>query len=472
MLKKWFNKVFSNRQTSPTVKATSYAADALGLGASNLNFAAEKVLKRLQQHGFEAYVVGGAVRDLLLGIEPKDFDVATNASPEQIRKMFRRSRIIGRRFRIVHVMVGPETIEVTTFRGGQAHQNDSGRIMKDNEYGTQVTDALRRDFTCNALYFDPFSNVVLDQLGGVDDVHARKLVMIGDPEVRYQEDPVRILRAVRLSSKLGFEIAPETQAPLVKCAANLQNEPVARLFDEVIKLLLCGQAHYCLQRFSELGLTQKIHPYLNILFEQGIDTPFVKQALDNTDERIRAHKNVSVGFILAATLWPSVESAWAAYVAKGYKDAHGLNTAIADIKERMERQWGVPHKISAIMREIWQMQVQFDFRRGVRALKTLEQPRFRAAYDFMALRASVGEVDSDLVEWWTQFQRVDTITQELMLKEQNSHKNQAVSRGQVKQAIQQSAQESMDNRGGNQPRRSTYRRRAKPRQTSKNNTQE
>ncbi len=461
MLKKWFNKVFSTRHHQPAAQIIQHDAKALGLSLSQVNFAAEKVVKRLQQDGFEAYIVGGAVRDLLLGMEPKDFDIATNASPEEVRKLFRRSRIIGRRFRIVHVMVGPETIEVTTFRGGQAHQNADGRIMKDNEYGTQETDALRRDFTCNALYYDPFAQLIIDQHGGIADIAARHLVMIGDPELRYQEDPVRIMRAVRLSAKLGFEIEENTRKPIKDLAHNLQNEPSARLFDEVLKVLLCGYAHQALQQFQSLGLGREVHPYLGMLFEQGIEHPFVRQALANTDDRIRAHKNVSVGFILAATLWPGVYQAWQHYLGQSCKDAHALNLAIANTKDMMESKWGVPHKISAIMREIWQMQVQFDYRRGARAYKTLAQPRFRAAYDFLILRAQVGEVDEELAQWWTEFQRVDSITQENMVQDQNSQ-NKTQQRTQAKRQLQNEVQVVMEERQPNQHRRRRGPRRRQP----------
>ncbi len=459
MLKKWFNKVFPNKHSKQSSLLVEYDANDFGLGLADVNFAAEKVVKRLQQHGYEAYIVGGAVRDLLLGLEPKDFDVATNASPEEIRKLFRRSRIIGRRFRIVHVMVGPETIEVTTFRGGSAHQNASGRIMKDNQYGTQKTDAIRRDFTCNALYYDPFGQIILDQHGGVQDIKEQQLVMIGDPAVRYQEDPVRIMRAIRLSTKLGFHIEEKTAKPLVEMAGNLSNEPAARLFDEVVKLLLCGQAYQCLINIEKLGLENKIHPFLTMLFEQGIEISFVRQALDNTDERVKQHKHVSIGFILASCLWPTVLKSWRSYLEQGHRESHALNLAIADIKALMEGPWGMPHKISAIMREIWQMQVQFDFRRGARAFKTLAQPRFRAAYDFLILRADNGEVDKELVQWWTDFQRADEFVQTDMLKEQNGQKKAGNNRAQAKRALKEDAEMVVEKKHSRSGRQNTRRRR-------------
>ena len=387
------------------------------IDAGMLSFAAEKVVTRLQQAGYEAYVVGGAVRDLLLGIEPKDFDVATNATPEEVRKVFRRSRIIGRRFQIVHVMVGPETIEVTTFRGaGKVQQNEHGRIMKDNTYGSMEEDALRRDFTCNALYYDPVHRQVLDFHNGFEDIRAKRLVMIGDAAGRYQEDPVRILRAVRLSGKLGFEVSEETLAPIAECAQRLRHEPVARLFDEIMKLLFSGHARSCLQQFEKLGVAAEIHPLLDALQRaaKGKQPNIVTLSLKNTDERLRADKSVSVGFVLAAVLWPDVNLRWQQRQKSGERSVAALNGAISDLREDMEKGWGVPQRFAATMREIWVLQPQFDNRRGARPFRLLSQERFRAAYDFLVLRAQLGEVDQELADWWTVFQHADEVTRQEM----------------------------------------------------------
>ena len=261
MLKKWLHKVLPGKKTAARAHKVVLPFAEHRIRVDMLSFAAEKVVKRLHQASFEAYVVGGAVRDLLLGLEPKDFDVATDATPEEVRKIFRRSRIIGRRFPIVHVMVGPETIEVTTYRGGDAHtHNEHGRIMKDASYGNQQQDALRRDFTCNALYYDPARQVVVDYQNGVADVRARRLVMIGDAAARYQEDPVRILRAARLSGKLGFEVVPNTAAPIADYAHLIRQEPLARLVDEVMKIIFSGHARACLRQLEKLGLNGQVHP--------------------------------------------------------------------------------------------------------------------------------------------------------------------------------------------------------------------
>lgn len=415
MLKKWLHKVLPSKP-GKSVRKTVLPFAEHRIGADMLSFAAEKVVKQLQKEGFQAYVVGGAVRDLLLGIEPKDFDVATDATPEQVHKIFRRSRIIGRRFQIVHVMVGPETIEVTTFRGGdKAVQNAHGRIIKDNTYGNIEEDAMRRDFTCNALYYDPIREEILDFHQGVGDVADKKLVMIGDPAERYQEDPVRILRAVRLSGKLGFEVEARTAEPIPEYAGRLKNEPVARLFDEIMKLLFSGHARGCLQKLNSLGVGNDIHPLLTALKSaEKPENRIIALALKNTDERLRQDKSVSVGFVLAAVLWPQLNAYWQRYQAQGQKSASALYDAVTTLREKVEKGWGVPQRFSATMREIWQLQPQFDNTRGTRPHKLIAQARFRAAYDFFVLRGQVGEVDTDTVQWWTDFQHADEETRSQM----------------------------------------------------------
>lgn len=411
MLKKWLHKVLPGNSIKSAPHKRVLPFHEHHISADMLSFAAEKVVKRLHLEGFEAYVVGGAVRDLLLGFDPKDFDVATNATPEEVRNIFRRSRIIGRRFQIVHVMLGPETIEVTTFRGGNAvQQNEHGRIMKDNTYGSIEEDAHRRDFTCNALYYDPIRQQILDFHDGVGDIADRKLVMIGDPVGRYQEDPVRVLRAVRLSGKLGFEVDEATAAPIPEYAARLKQEPVARLFDEIMKLLLSGHARQCLQQLNRLGINSDIHPLLNALQRAGAGDGkpnIVTLALKNTDERLREDKSVSVGFVLAAILWPQLAKLWQQYQQQGQKSGAAMNSAIADLREELEKGWGVPQRFAATMREIWILQPQFDSIRGTRPFRLISQPRFRAAYDFLVLRSQLGEVSSQLVQWWTEFQHAD-----------------------------------------------------------------
>ena len=409
MLKKLLHKVLPGKRGKTAVHKEIIPFAAHRISEDMLSFAAEKVVRRLHNEGFEAYVVGGAVRDLLLGIEPKDFDVATNATPEEVRKIFRRSRIIGRRFQIVHVMVGPETIEVTTFRGGgKVVQNQHGRIMKDNNYGSMEEDAMRRDFTCNALYYDPIKEEIIDFHHGVGDIADRKLVMIGNAAERYQEDPVRILRAVRLSGKLGFDVEENTAAPIPEQAGRLKHEPVARLFDEIMKLLFSGYARECLKRLNSLGVSDDVHPLLTALKSAAKpENRIISLALKNTDERLRADKSVSVGFVLAAVLWPVLNRHWQDNIKCGQKPAHALSEAMNTMRETVEKGWGVPQRFAATMREIWQFQPQFDNTRGARPHRLLAQQRFRAAYDFLVLRAQVGEADEGLVQWWTAFQHAD-----------------------------------------------------------------
>ncbi len=424
MLKKWLRKVLPAHRIHPSRQRRVWHFAEHGIEAGSISFAAEKVVSRLHQAGFEAYVVGGAVRDLLLGIEPKDFDVATNARPEQIRKVFRRSRIIGRRFQIVHVMVGPETIEVTTFRGGErpSRQNEHGRIMQDNNYGTMEQDAERRDFTCNALYYDPVRQEIIDFHHGVDDIRAKQLVMIGEARERYQEDPVRLLRAARLSGKLGFQVAPATAQPIAESLHLLPKEPLARLFDEVMKILFSGAALDCLRQLQNLGMDKTaLHPLLDTalqsLPEVGSDN-IVSLSLANTDKRLKADQSVSVGFVLAALLWPQLFCFWQQQHEAGKRDDAALAAAIGQMREKMEKGWGVPQRYAATMREIWMLQSRFDARRGARPFRLLAQQRFRAAYDFLLLRAQIGEVPAELAEWWTAFQTADEAEQAAMVQTQ------------------------------------------------------
>ncbi|MCF7529672.1 polynucleotide adenylyltransferase PcnB [Neisseria lisongii] len=429
MLKKWLHKMLPAKSGRPSVRKQIIPFREHRISAEMLSFAAEKVVSRLHEAGFQAYVVGGAVRDLLLGVEPKDFDVATDATPEQVRKIFRRSRIIGRRFQIVHVMVGPETIEVTTFRGGdKAVQNAQGRIMKDNTYGSIEEDAMRRDFTCNALYYDPIRQEILDFHHGVQDVAAGRLVMIGEPAARYQEDPVRILRAVRLSGKLGFDVEERTAAPIAEYAGRLKHEPVARLFDEILKLLFSGHARKCLQQINTLCLPDDIHPLLTALKSAAkSENRIISLALKNTDERLRADKSVSVGFVLAAVLWPQLNRYWQQYREAGYKPAAAINEAVNTLKDTIEQGWGVPQRFSATMREIWQLQPQFEHTRGARPHRLLAQARFRAAYDFLVLRGQTGDADQQLIQWWTDFQHADESVRTEMTAASRPEKNAASS---------------------------------------------
>lgn len=380
----------------------------------------ENIIKKLVNKGFEAYLVGGAVRDLLLGITPKDFDVATNATPEQIEKIFRRrSRIIGKRFPIVHVMSGNEIIEVSTFRSGKAHQNANGRIIKDNGYGTLEQDATRRDFTCNALYYDVIEHKIIDFHQGIDHIKMKKLIMIGEPTERYQEDPVRILRAIRLSGKLGFTLDEATAAPIIHYAHLLKNEPVSRLFDELMKILFSGHAQNCLKYIQVLGINTPIHPLLTAL-QQSTNNKIIIKSLYQTDQRLQQGKSVSMGFILAALFWHELNSRWQKIMTHdGQSSVAAMQTAISNMRKILEYQWGVPQRYGITMREIWSLQPYFELRQSRHVFRLLKQPRFRAAYDFLMIRAEFGEVSQELVNWWAQFQNSNDDVRNQMINQQS-----------------------------------------------------
>ncbi|HZQ74956.1 MAG TPA: polynucleotide adenylyltransferase PcnB [Burkholderiales bacterium] len=421
MIKRFIRRVFG----LPSHAVLRVPRAKHGLSRESISPAAAKVCTVLREAGFAAYVVGGAVRDLLLGIEPKDFDVATDARPEQLKPLFRRALIIGRRFRLVHVMLGPETVEVSTFRaatpdaggeGDNAHLRDEhGRVLRDNVFGTQEEDALRRDFTVNALYFDPTSEEVVDFHGGLADLKKRTLRIIGDAATRYREDPVRMLRAVRLAAKLGLTLDPATRQPIASLAPLLERVPPARLFDEMLKLLLSGHASACLRQLREVGLHKGVLPLLDVILEQPLGERFVTLALAQTDERVRAERPVSPAFLFAALLWHEVLAAWKARQGRGERSIPALEHAMDEVLDVQCEKLAITRKLTATMREVWVMQPRFDQRGGQRPYRLLESPRFRMAYDFLALRAASGEVPAEIEVWWRSFQAADAETRKAML---------------------------------------------------------
>ena len=389
-----------------------------GLARDSLSPAAAKVCAVLRDGGFQAYVVGGAVRDLLLGIEPKDFDIATDARPEQVKPLFRRAIIIGRRFRLVHVLMGQDTVEVSTFRAADpetAEKDEHGRVLRDNVFGSQEEDARRRDFTVNALYFDPASEEVVDFHGGLADLKKRVLRVIGDPETRYREDPVRMLRAVRLAAKLGLTLDSATKEPIREMAPLMERVPPARLFDEMLKLLLSGHASACLRQLREVGLSKGLLPLLDVILEQPLGERFVTLALAQTDERVLADRPVSPAFLFAALLWHEVLAASKARQARGERPIQALEFAMDEVLDTQCAKLAITRKLTATMREVWVMQPRFENRSGNRAYRTLEAPRFRMAYDFLALRAASGEVPAELEAWWRAFQSADADSRTAML---------------------------------------------------------
>ncbi|MDO4877961.1 MAG: polynucleotide adenylyltransferase PcnB [Neisseria sp.] len=421
MLKKIWHKITKGKTQTPAKQTIPQEQHRINAG--HIASAARKTVTDLQKAGYEAYIVGGAIRDLLIGATPKDYDVATNATPSEIRAVFRRSRIIGRRFPIVHVIMGRETIEVTTFRsGGETVQNEQGRIMRDNSYGTLAEDAQRRDFTCNALYYDPSTGQITDFHNGVSDILARRLVIIGNPAERYREDPVRILRAIRLSAKLGFSIDDQTAAPIPNCISCLKNEPSARLFDEILKILMSGYSRRCLEQFRNLDIHSPVHPLLDTMLQasRSKQPDLVVTALKETDQRMREGKSVSVGFILACLMWDNLDTLWQKHLRHGAKPTPALTQAVAELREGMEKGWGVPQKFAATMHGIWILQPQFENRRGTRPFRLLAQGQFRAAYDFLLLRARFGQADQEWADWWQRFQQADQAGREAMIREENA----------------------------------------------------
>jgi poly(A) polymerase len=417
-----------------------------GIDASLVDDRALNVVHTLKEAGFEAYIVGGAVRDLLLGLRPKDFDVATSATPEQVKGLFRRAFIIGRRFRIVHVVYGRgrehEVIEVSTFRAymdnaaaeqvagnektskselaGMKHAVDStGRVLRDNVWGPQEEDATRRDFTINAMYYDPETQIVVDYHGGIKDAKKLTLRMIGDPATRYREDPVRIIRAVRFIAKLdplGFKLEPKTAAPLVQSQALLADVPQSRLFDEMLKLLQTGHSIATIGQLKALGMSRGIYPLLDVVVERA-DEAFVRAALQDTDRRVGESKPVAPSFLLACVLWADVRDGWAQRLEKRQHPFPALQDAIDDVFNARIGDVSGRGKLAADMREIWMMQPRFEKRTGSTPFSLVEQPRFRAGFDFMRLRADVGEVDVVLADWWQEFSLAsDAVREDLMVQ--------------------------------------------------------
>ena len=368
------------------------------------------MVKSLQDAGFEAYIVGGGVRDLLLGHAPKDFDVATSATPEQVHAIFPRCRLIGRRFRLAHVRIKGALIEVATFRGQIDEENDreglNGRILRDNVWGTVEEDAIRRDFTINAMFLDPVKGTIRDYVGGYKDLTEKRLRLIGDPETRYREDPVRLLRAARFVAKLGVEPEPSTEAPIRPMAGLLKDVPPARLFEEVCKLFLTGHGVKTLEALQRFGLMHTLFPVLDQGKKPGqvLEGPLLVKALENTDSRILAAKPVTPAFLFAALLWPAMKARAEVLEAEGMAPGDACLEAADEVFHVQCRTIAVPRRFSAVTKQIWSMQPRFNKTSGKRWKRIFGEQRFRAAYDFLLLRAEEDPSLKDLSEFWTQAQ--------------------------------------------------------------------
>ena len=443
MIKKFIDKLFGMTGSTAASKARSskkspygqrveVGPESHGIDTALVDDRAMDVVRTLKDAGYEAFIVGGAVRDLLVGLRPKDFDVATDATPEQVKALFRRAFIIGRRFRIVHVVYGRgrehEVIEVSTFRAhldssqaeqvggnertskselaGMKHAVDSsGRVLRDNVWGSMEHDAARRDFTINAMYYDPETQIVVDYHNGIRDAKKRVLRMIGEPATRYREDPVRIIRAVRFAAKLsalGFKFEDKTAAPLREMRGLLADVPQSRLFDEMLKLLQTGHALASIEQLKKLGLGTGIYPLLDVVVETAHE-PFLKLALQDTDRRVGEGKPVAPSFLLACVLWPDVREGWARRTQRGEHVMPALQDAIDDAFNAKIGDVSGRGKLGIDMREIWTMQPRFEKRTGSAPYSLLEQPRFRAGFDFLRLRGQTGEIDKVLPDWWEKF---------------------------------------------------------------------
>ncbi len=459
MIKNFIDKLLGktpSRSAKPKFgKRHEVSAGEHGIDPKLVDERAVTVVHTLKQAGFEAYIVGGAVRDLLVGLRPKDFDVATNATPEQVKGLFRRAFIIGRRFRIVHVVFGRgrehEVIEVSTFRAyldnaaaeqvagnertsrselaGMKHAVDStGRVLRDNVWGPQEEDAVRRDFTINAMYYDPETQVVVDYHGGIKDAKKLTLRMIGDPATRYREDPVRIIRAVRFAAKLralGFKLEPKTAAPLVAMKKLLADVPQSRLFDEMLKLLQTGHSLATIEQLKDLGLGQGIYPLLDVVVERA-EVPFVRAALQDTDRRVAEGKSVAPSFLLACVLWSDVRDGWTQRMEGRARQPsfQALQEAIDEVFSNRIGDVSGGGRLAGDMREIWMMQPRFEKRVGNSAFGLVDQPRFRAAFDFMRLRADAGEVEELLSDWWQEFSLASDSLRRDMVDQVREEQNQ------------------------------------------------
>jgi len=402
----------STSSTAPQVNLRIIPREQHNISRKNISSAALRVLYRLNEAGFAAHLVGGAVRDLLLGGRPKDFDVATNATPEDVKRLFRNCRLIGRRFRLAHVVFGDEIVEVATFRGssddgsGDRHVVD-GRIVRDNVYGTIEEDAVRRDFTVNALYYDIADFSVRDYVGGYEDLQRRELRLIGDPVQRYREDPVRMLRAVRLAAKLEFAIAPDARAPFDELGELLLQAPPARLFDESLKLFLAGHGVKSFRALDASGLLADVFPLTAraLAFRGGeAFRAMIEQSLADTDARIAAGKSVTPAFLFAVLLWGPLRAQVERETAKGVEPSLAWTRVANQIIAEQAKHVAIPRRFSITMLEIWLLQPRFEQRLRKRVFRLLTHPRFRAAYDFLVLRAGESAEIAELGIWWTQAQ--------------------------------------------------------------------
>ena len=385
------------------MKAKEYSLAKLGIDIGKISPASLETVKKLQHKGHEAYLVGGAVRDLLLGLDPKDYDVATSATPEQIKRLFRRAFIIGRRFRLVHVIISRETIEVSTFRKapGKNVSERVGSITQDNTYGNSSEDALRRDLTINALMLDPVRKRVLDYTDGIKDIKRRTLRVIGVPRERYLEDPVRMMRLLRLSARLDYDVSPSSLRVVRGLSSALQDIPPARLFDEFTKAVFSEASRTAFSYFVAHGIAYELFPHLHNIDQRGFD--FIDEALHSTDHISRKNEHGSLSFVVSSLFWPLVSERWAEASARNSAKMSLMRELYAD--SQIEESRLLPRALRSKVWEIWEYQSRFKNLHGKRKALKIDPRGYavRKALAFLRLRTEAGEIGPDLLEWWVEF---------------------------------------------------------------------
>lgn len=417
-------KTVTNTDMQPHSQVIS--RDQHTISRKDISDNALKVLYRLKKSGYEAFLVGGGVRDILLGLHPKDFDIATNATPEQCRKLFKNCRVVGRRFKLAHILFGKDIIEVATFRAhcdDNIKQGQEGIIISDNVYGSIEEDAIRRDFTINALYYNIKDFTVHDYCSGLTDLRNKQLRMIGDPETRFREDPVRMLRAIRLSEKLGLTIEPNTLSPIAQLSHLLEQVPSARLWEEYRKMFLAGHAEKTFYALQKHDLLHKLLPATErSLHAHESFNSFIQQALRNTDNRILQELSVNPAFLIAVLLWQPLLDLAESLQSKGISFNDAFFKCMSKVLDSQHQKISIPRRYSLVVRDIWSLQLRLPFHHGKKAYNIFEHPRFRAAYDFLLLRAAVDPKQQELADWWTQFQDADKEERKKLIHT-NSHNN-------------------------------------------------
>lgn len=422
-VKKIINPFFRKRRTTPSIDMTKLIhSNSFTILQDDISPNTIRVIHRLQKAGYMAFLVGGSVRDLLLRKSPKDFDIATDAKPEEIRTLFRNCRLIGRRFRLAHVHFGREIVEVATFRAHAIEHNDhqfskEGIIVRDNVYGTIQDDAWRRDFTINALYYDINQNNLVDYTQGFQDLQQRLIRIIGDPLKRYREDPVRMIRAIRFSAKLNFTIESNTESAIYKCKNLLQHISSSRLYEEVLKLFLTGHGVKSYQLLVKYKLFELLFPQTQLIADTETETnnQLITFTLINTDERVKLQKPLTPAFLFAALLWHPVNIKLKSLHKQGIPLSLALDRAISHIVSIQRKSVSIPKRLIRVIREIYSLQYRLSKQRARKAYQLLSHPRFRAGYDFLCIRANSGEIASEIAEWWTKFQSADAEMQKQML---------------------------------------------------------